>query len=73
MLQYIFDVMSMASGEIGFLLVWESLLSCAGSEFGMIDDMHVAVQASCARVGQYGVMMGNVCVGQCGWVPCVWQ
>ncbi len=30
--------------EVGFLLIWESLLSCAGSECGMIDDMHVAVQ-----------------------------
>ncbi len=29
----------------GYLFVWESLLSTVGHEYGMIEDMHVAIKA----------------------------
>lgn len=30
--------------QVGYLFVWESLLSTVGNEYGMIDDMHVAIK-----------------------------
>ncbi len=33
--------------SLGFMFMWESLLSTVGNEYGMLDDMHVAVQVRC--------------------------